>query len=132
MEDMETFLTDLRNTLKDAPKEYDQLHQDLKRVEGELNDIHHYIEFCNINAAQAWKVYDSQRTLYRERRTIKDRMETLKATKHLFDRMRKQYGNEMNQVLGNVRKLKETQKVRSYRPRVRSEYAEIINNRKDD
>lgn len=48
-------ITDLNGLATDALHRKEELCEELSFVDRELSDINHYIEFCNLNAAQGWK-----------------------------------------------------------------------------
>lgn len=63
------------NGLKsDAIKRKEELCKQLSDVDKELSDINHYIEFCNLNAAQGYKVYKMIKERRAKRRTIKNEL----------------------------------------------------------
>lgn len=62
-------LNGLRN---DATKRKEELCRQLSNVDKELSDINHYIEFCNLNAAQGYKAYKMVKERRIKRRIIKN------------------------------------------------------------
>lgn len=67
-------LSNLNGIESDAQKRKDELCQKLSSVDKELSDIHHYIEFCNLNAAQGYKAYKMIKERRAKRRTIKNEL----------------------------------------------------------
>ena len=55
----------------------DELVQQLSKVDQELSDVNHYIEFCNLNAAQGYKAYKMIKDRRIIRRSIKNELEVL-------------------------------------------------------
>lgn len=55
----------------------DELVQQLSKVDQELSDINHYIEFCNLNAAQGYKAYKMIKDRRIKRRSIKNELQIL-------------------------------------------------------
>lgn len=64
-------LNGLRN---DATKRKEELCKQLSDVDKELSDINHYIEFCNLNAAQGYKAYKMVKDRRIKRRSIKNEL----------------------------------------------------------
>ena len=52
----------------------DELVQQLSKVDQELSDVNHYIEFCNLNAAQGYKAYKMIKDRRIKRRSIKNEL----------------------------------------------------------
>ena len=55
----------------------DSLLNQLSKVDQELSDINHYIEFCNLNAAQGYKAYKMIKDRRIIRRSIKNELDVL-------------------------------------------------------
>ena len=55
----------------------DILLNQLSKVDQELSDINHYIEFCNLNAAQGYKAYKMIKDRRIIRRSIKNELDVL-------------------------------------------------------
>lgn len=55
----------------------DELVQQLSKVDQELSDVNHYIEFCNLNAAQGYKAYKMIKDRRIKRRSIKNELQIL-------------------------------------------------------
>lgn len=55
----------------------DELVQQLSKVDQELSDVNHYIEFCNLNAAQGYKAYKMIKDRRIIRRSIKNELDVL-------------------------------------------------------
>ena len=53
-------------------KEHDELSQQLSKIDQEVCDIQHYIEFNRLNAAEGYKAYKLLQDKLLERRVIKD------------------------------------------------------------
>ena len=54
--------------------EHTQLSEKLSKIDQEITDIHHYIEFNKLNAAEGYKAFKLLQDKLRERRGIKDDM----------------------------------------------------------
>lgn len=55
----------------------DELVQQLSKVDQELSDVNHYIEFCNLNAAQGCKAYKMIKDRRIKRRSIKNELQVV-------------------------------------------------------
>lgn len=55
----------------------EELINQLSEVDKELCDINHYIEFCNLNAAQGYKAYKMIKDRRIKRRSIKNELDVL-------------------------------------------------------
>ena len=90
----------------------DELTQQLRAVDQELSDIFHYIEFCNLNAAQGYKAYKMIKERRIKRRTIKNELEVVTAilNKKIGDGIE----NEISKIVDNL-------ETRTYEPRILKE-----------
>lgn len=55
----------------------DELVQQLSKIDQELSDVNHYIEFCNLNAAQGYKAYKMIKDRRIKRRSIKNELQVV-------------------------------------------------------
>lgn len=55
----------------------DELVQQLSKVDQELSDVNHYIEFYNLNAAQGYKAYKMIKDRRIKRRSIKNELQVV-------------------------------------------------------
>ena len=55
----------------------DELVQQLSKVDQELSDVNHYIEFCNLNAAQGYKAYKMIKDRRIKRISIKNELQVV-------------------------------------------------------
>lgn len=70
-------ITDLNGLATGALHRKEELCEELSFVDRELSDINHYIEFCNLNAAQGWKAYKMIKERRIKRRSIKNEIQIL-------------------------------------------------------
>ena len=70
-------ITDLNGLATDALHRKEELCEELSFVDRELSDINHYIEFCNLNAAQGYKAYKMIKDRRIIRRSIKNELDVL-------------------------------------------------------
>lgn len=104
--------TDMSNIANEAINRKRKLCQELSLVDKELCDILHYIEFCNLNAAQGYKAYKMVKERRILRRKIKDEISILDSI----------LGQKVSQTAKNaIQKTAENMDKRTYEPRVLKE-----------
>lgn len=106
-------LNGLRN---DATNRKEELCKQLSNVDKELSDINHYIEFCNLNAAQGYKAYKMVKERRIKRRIIKNELVIVDIIleKNISDSM-------TEEIEKAIRNLDE----RTYTPRILSELFDL-------
>ena len=70
-------ISDLNGLAADALHRKNELTNQLSLVDKEICDILHYIEFCNLNAAQGYKAYKMLKERRIKRRSIKIELQVL-------------------------------------------------------
>ena len=105
-------ITDLNGLATDALHRKEELYEELSFVDMELSDINHYIEFCNLNAAQGWKAYKMIKERRIKRRSIKNEIQILNI---ILDK--KISDTVTNEILESMSKMDK----RTYEPRVLNE-----------
>lgn len=70
-------VSDLNGLATDALYRKEELTEQLSNIDKELSDIYHYVEFCNLNAAQGYKAYKMIKDRRIKRRSIKNELEVL-------------------------------------------------------
>lgn len=70
-------VSNLNGLAKEAQERRNILLKKLSQVDKELCDIYHYIEFCNLNAAQGYKSYKMIKDRRIKRRSIKNELDIL-------------------------------------------------------
>lgn len=90
----------------------EELINQLSEVDKELCDINHYIEFCNLNAAQGYKAYKMIKDRRVKRRSIKNELEVLNMI--LGKKLSESVTNEITNAVSRMDK-------RIYEPRVLNE-----------
>lgn len=68
------FASTLDKAQTDAEVYKERLSEQLSYVDREISDIHHYIEFCNLDAYRGYKCYRLLQDCIRDRRHIKDEL----------------------------------------------------------
>ena len=104
------------NNLTDALHRKEELCEELSFVDRELSDINHYIEFCNLNAAQGWKAYKMIKERRIKRRSIKNEIQILNI---ILDK--KISDTVTNEILESMSKMDK----RTYEPRVMNELFDL-------
>ena len=105
-------ITDLNGLATDALHRKEELCEELSFVDRELSDINHYIEFCNLNAAQGWKAYKMIKERRIRRRSIKNELQVLDII--LGKKISETATDEIEKAVAGMDK-------RKYEPRVMSE-----------
>lgn len=109
-------ITDLNGLATDALHIKEELCEELSFVDRELSDINHYIEFCNLNAAQGWKAYKMIKERRIKRRSIKNEIQILNI---ILDK--KISDTVTNEILESMSKMDK----RTYEPRVMNELFDL-------
>ena len=114
-----TIITIYQNVIQNYERDID----DIKRIEGELNDIMHEIELTNSkDMYHGYLLYKQIRELRIERRRCKEEVELLKDTYDYFNSQQGQtFKNKIQQLQGGAAKLREVQEHRTYTPRQRND-----------
>lgn len=97
----------LNGLFDEANKRNEELTSELSKVDKELSDLLHYIEFAKLNAAQGYKAYKMVKERRTKRRHIKNEMDVLAV-------ILSQNANDISKNIKN--KLNEMDK-RTYNPR---------------
>ena len=89
-----------------------ELVQQLSKVDQELSDVNHYIEFCNLNAAQGYKAYKMIKDRRIKRRSIKNELQILEII--LSKKISETATNEIQKAIAGMDQ-------RTYEPRILNE-----------
>lgn len=90
----------------------EELINQLSEVDKELCDINHYIEFCNLNAAQGYKAYKMIKDRRIKRRSIKNELDILSII--LGKKISESISDELQKMIDRL-------DGRKYEPRVMNE-----------
>lgn len=102
----------LNGLASEALHRKDELLSQLSKVDQELSDINHYIEFCNLNAAQGYKAYKMIKDRRIIRRSIKNELDVLNII--LSKKISETATDEIQKAISGMDK-------RKYEPRVLNE-----------
>lgn len=105
-------VSDLNGLASEALHRKDNLLNQLSKVDQELSDINHYIEFCNLNAAQGYKAYKMIKDRRIIRRSIKNELDVLNTI--LGKKISETATDEIQKAISGMDK-------RTYEPRVLNE-----------
>ncbi len=109
-------ISELNGLYDEIQKRKDELSKQLNNINKELLDVEHYIEFCNLNAAQGYKAYKMLKERRIIRRSIKNELEVLNI---IID---KKIGKPvLDEIVKEVEKLDK----RTYEPRVLKELYDL-------
>ncbi len=105
-------ISELNGLRDDATKRKEELCKQLSDVDKELSDLNHYIEFCNLNAAQGYKAYRMVKERRIRRRLIKNELVVVNAIleKKLSD-----------SITEEIEKIIHSLDERTYTPRILNE-----------
>lgn len=105
-------VSDLNGLASEALHRKDNLLSQLSKIDQELSDINHYIEFVNLNAAQGYKAY----------RMIKDRRIIRRSIKNELDVLNIILGKKISETATDeIQKAISGMDKRTYEPRVLNE-----------
>ena len=105
-------VSDLNGLASEALHRKDDLLSQLSKIDQELSDIDHYIEFVNLNAAQGYKAY----------RMIKDRRIIRRSIKNELDVLNIILGKKISETATDeIQKAISGMDKRTYEPRVLNE-----------
>ena len=105
-------IEDLNGLASEANNRKEVLNNELSLVDRELCDILHYIEFCNLNAAQGWKASKMIKERRIKRRSIKNELNVIDII--LGKRISETMVDEINKAVQGMDK-------RTYEPRILNE-----------
>lgn len=105
-------LSGLNGLAAEALHRKEELINQLSEVDKELCDINHYIEFCNLNAAQGYKAYKMIKDRRIKRRSIKNELDVLSII--LGKKLSESVTDEIQKAVSGMDK-------RTYEPRVLNE-----------
>ena len=105
-------VSDLNGLASEALHRKDDLLSQLSKVDQELSDIDHYIEFVNLNAAQGYKAYKMIKDRRIIRRSIKNELEVLNII--LGKKISETATDEIQKAISGMDK-------RTYEPRIMEE-----------
>ena len=125
MTDIEQSLLSVREVFINYPKRYEVALDELRRVEHEIQDVLHVIEFCNLDAIQMTMKYKELKSLRKQRRQLKDEIEVLEEIK-TFVAYPKPSEKVINNTLRKVRSAIERQQKRTYTLKVRKDWQELF------
>lgn len=115
----EEFLITMKNFFENIDKLKKDLEEQISRVELERNDLLHELELGHLNAVELTKVAVVLRDVLKERRGYKDELSKVMILKGFTDKYNnKLITGDIIQVLKNLKRLKQNQENRLYKPRV--------------
>lgn len=106
----------LNGLAKDARKRKVELIEEQNRVEMELQDIIHWIEFSRFNAAEGYKACKEMKDCRMKRRAIKDELRVLDVI--LEQKITETIGEEIENSVSKLDK-------RTYEPRIRKDLFDL-------
>lgn len=102
--------------IKEAEKRKEELLKQLHKLEDEKQDIEHYIEFQNLNAAQGYRAYKELKICRMNRRRVKNEIEVVNTI--LGQNIKKIIDKEIKDKIELLDK-------RTYKPRIRTDLFDL-------
>lgn len=109
-------ISNLNGLAKEAKNRKEELLKQLHKLEGELLDIEHYIEFSNLNAAQGYKASKDIKDCRVRRRSVKNELLVLDII--LEQKVDEMVSEEIHKRVKGIDK-------RTYKPRVRTDLFDL-------
>ena len=119
LEDIQVWIEKAMNMggiIKEAEIRKEELVKQLHKLEDEMQDIEHYIEFQNLNAAQGYKAYKELKVCRINRRRVKNEIAVMNII--LGQNVKKIIENEVRNKIENLDK-------RTYKPRIRTDLFDV-------
>ena len=99
----------LNGLVEQASIRQEELIKKLSNIDQELSDVFHYIEFCDLNAAQGYNAYKMIKERRMKRRIIKNELELVSAISN--KKVTVCMESEIEKIIENIQ-------ARTYKPRV--------------
>lgn len=123
--DIEQSLQAIKDIYVNASRQTESNKEKLIKVDQEIQDLLHFMEFTSLNASDGYKYYKQLQTARQTRRKIKNELELLEPVKELLSFVKPTEKN-INKVLGDVRRIKHQHSTRMYTMRIRSDLQELM------
>ena len=123
---IEEAIKSVRDVYVNAPRRYEQLEKDLKKLDMETQDLLHLMELKDLNLYLGFKAYKDLQRVRQERRKVKDEMDLLEPILELNKYQVKPQEKVLNKTLGEVRKIALSKQDRTYKMRVRDDLQELV------
>jgi len=115
-----------RDMVREIPDRYHSNNKEITKLQEETQDLLHMIEMVNFNARDGYKLSKALKEVRKRRRELKDENQLLEPIVPLLKKYRNELNN-MDKILGEIRKRERLQDVRGYRCRVRDDLQESLN-----
>ena len=119
-DDTELSFAMFRDVVKMFPEKYYQNEKEIEALQQEQQDLLHILEFSNFSAYQGYELSRQIKELRQKRRKLKNENELLRPIIPLLKKYRNDLQN-METLLKEIKRIKETQSSRNYRCRVRKD-----------
>lgn len=119
MKEVERYLQEMKEFFSYIDVDRSRLEKELNDKELETIDLLHEIELASLNAIERSRVYSKLEKVRKDRRIIKNKLELVNTLKGLTSKyITKGICGDVNQVIENVKTLKNNQMNRKYVPRI--------------
>lgn len=119
-EDIEETAKFIRNSVRDIPDRYKNNLSTLDSIQNEIQDLMHVMEFTNFNASDGYRLAKDLKDARVKRRELKNENEVMEPLVTAVKKFRNNL-QELDKVIGEIRKIKNLQQSRSYKCRVRED-----------
>lgn len=124
--DIEGAIKSVREVYVNAPRRYEHLEKELKKLDMETQDLLHLMELKDLDLYKGFTTYKDLQRVRQERRKVKDEMELLEPVLELNKYASKPTEKIINKHLGEVRKVVLRQQNRTYNMRVRDDLQNLV------
>ncbi|WP_162632643.1 hypothetical protein [Paraliobacillus zengyii] len=118
--DVEQTAVMIRNAVRDVPDRMNENKRELDLINQEIQDLLHVIEFSSFNASDGYRLSKELKIAREKRRKLKNDLELLEPLTTVLKKFRNNL-QEVNKVVGDIRKAKALQQSRVYKCRVRED-----------
>ena len=80
------YIENFIDSVEQSQKDYDEMKQDLDKVERQITDVEHFIENDNFNIIQGYYYSKALKKLRNKRRILKNELETLEILNNVFNK----------------------------------------------
>ena len=127
------FLNQMKTFFENADKAKQQLEEHISEIELARNDLLHELELAKLNGAEMMKLSKTLKDVLIQRRQYKDKLQEVMLIKNFTDKYNnKLITGDIMQLIKNLNKLYNTQKNRTYTPRLITNLKCVKENKKND
>ncbi len=122
-EDIEKTAVVIRDAIRDIPTKHKENFDMVNQLDKETQDLLHLMEFYDLNASEGFKAYKELQRIRRTRRNLKKENELLEPIANTLKKFKSNL-TELDKVIGDIRKVQNSHKARTYKAKVRTDLQE--------